>query len=142
MMSLPANSLSYRRISGLVVAVALLLGACATNTSQSGAIAPRDFSAYLSANPDVPLINVHIPYEGHIEGTDGFVAFDEIASWNGLPDDKDAPLAIYCRSGNMSATAAETLAAMGYRNVVDLEGGMKAWSAVGYDLLADEPAPN
>ena len=38
-------------------------------------------------------------------------------------------------SGNMSATAAETLAAMGYSDIVDLRGGMEAWQAAGRDLL-------
>ena len=35
----------------------------------------------------------------------------------------------------MSATAAETLAAMGYSDIVDLRGGMEAWQAAGRDLL-------
>ncbi len=154
MMSRRALTSNRRQLSAVVVALALLLAACGGSSGQDNAaspssqpttsqvLSPEDFSAYITQNPDVPLINVHIPYEGHIEGTDDFVAFDAIADWEGLPDDKDAPLAIYCRSGNMSATAAETLASMGYRNVVDLEGGMKAWSSAGYDLLDDEPASN
>lgn len=92
--------------------------------SSNRLLAPASFARYMEDNPDVPVVNVHIPYEGHIEGTDSFVAFDEITDWDGLPEDRSDPLALYCRSGNMSAEATETLAAMGYTNVVDLEGGM------------------
>lgn len=37
--------------------------------------------------------------------------------------DKDKKIVLYCRSGNRSATAAQTLIDMGYKNVYDM-GGM------------------
>lgn len=94
----------------------------------------------LDANPDLPLINVHIPYEGHIDGTDEFIAFDSILESSDLPDDRSAPIALYCRSGNMSAQAATALIDAGYTNVIDLDGGMNAWYAAGYQLLDDPTA--
>ncbi|MDY7100616.1 MAG: rhodanese-like domain-containing protein [Actinomycetota bacterium] len=97
------------------------------------------FAGYVEEHPDAPVVNVHIPYEGHIEGTDAFVPFEEIGDWDGLPEDRTAPIALYCRSGNMSATAADTLAAAGYTNIVDLDGGMNAWTASGRQLLDEEP---
>ena len=154
MTSPPDRSPDRRRLPVLIAAVVLLLGACggsggtddarpaATTASASGAVSPEEFAAFIAENPEVPLVNVHIPYEGHIEGTDSFVAFDEIADWDGLPSDKAAPLAIYCRSGNMSATAVETLSALGYRNIVELDGGMNAWSSADYGLLNEKPPPS
>lgn len=100
---------------------------------------PGEFEAYMVANPDVPVVNTHIPYEGHIAGTDSFVAFDEIAVWDGLPTDLDAPIVLYCRSGNMSADASATLVGLGYTNIVDLAGGMNAWTAAGKPLLTEKP---
>ncbi len=99
---------------------------------------PEGLSDALAASPEMPLINVHIPYEDHIEGTDAFIAFDSILDSPDLPTDKTAPLALYCRSGNMSAQASATLVDAGYTNIIDLDGGMNAWEESG-KLLVDDP---
>ncbi|MGB7425185.1 MAG: rhodanese-like domain-containing protein [Ornithinimicrobium sp.] len=103
-------------------------------------IEPADFGAALAARPDMPLINVHIPYEDHIDGTDAFIPFDSILESPDLPTDKAAPIALYCRSGNMSAQASAVLADAGYTHVLDLDGGMNAWEASGNELLDDPSA--
>lgn len=95
---------------------------------------PAEFATVIS-DDDVTVINVHVPHEGEIDGTDAFIAFDTIGSSTELPTDLDAPIALYCRSGNMSATATETLVDLGYTDVVDLAGGMKAWAAAGQPLV-------
>lgn len=144
------------RIGRIITGALLLVGltACASSGESDSAtpasdavasatrpavLAPADFAEYLGRNRDVPIVNVHVPYEGHIEGTDAFVDFEAIATWKGLPDELDAPIVLYCRSGNMSGQAATDLISLGYTNIVDLDGGMNAWTTAGFELL-DDPA--
>ena len=81
------------------------------------------------------IVNVHIPYEGEIDGTDLKIAYNDVEALTaGLPD-KDAPIILYCRSGNMSAQATQALVERGYRQVYDVPGGMIAWQTSGREIV-------
>jgi|GEM_PF-649275 len=43
--------------------------------------------------------------------------------------DSSKPVYIYCRSGNRSRMASDTLAVLGFKEVYDLKGGYKAYAA-------------
>ena len=44
-----------------------------------------------------------------------------------LAGSKDTPMVLYCGGGNRSALAADNLQKMGYKAVLSMEGGIKAW---------------
>ena len=85
-------------------------------------------------NKDFILVDVHIPEQKHINGTDAFIPYDEIENQlENLPKDKDAKIVLYCRTGRMSEIAAEKLTENGYTNVYNVVGGIVEWVKRGYD---------
>ena len=81
---------------------------------------------------DIFLVDVHTPEQRHIQGTDAFIPYDNIENNRGkLPEDKNTPIYLYCESGPMGNAAARTLYDLGYRNLVNLEGGANAWRKAG-----------
>ena len=87
----------------------------------------------LVRNEETFVLNVHTPYEEKIEGTDAVIEdWQNIRLYQDrLPKDKNTPVAVYCRSGRMSASAAQQLKELGYKNIYDLKGGMIAWKESG-----------
>lgn len=111
----------------------------ATKTPQLTMISPLELRQWLEAK-DFVMINVHIPFEGEISGTDAHIPYNEIAEHvDLLPVDKQAKIVLYCKSGGMVIPAADTLMSMGYTNLYDLEGGFEAWKAAGYELSMQQP---
>lgn len=51
--------------------------------------------------------------------------------------DADAEVVLYCGGGYRSALAAEALKKMGYRNVISMDGGIRAWREAGYPVVKD-----
>lgn len=145
--TLPGTRFPGRRFPGRLAAAAAcagigatLLAGCSTDGGGAPASSPRLVDARefadIAADDDTFVLNVHVPDEGTIAGTDGAIAFDALAAEAAsLPSDHGTTIAVYCMSGNMSATAVRDLADLGYTDVVELDGGMVAWVADGRELL-------
>ena len=131
----------------VVLVAALVLGACGQTDSvdpdsqgyAKNADGYVDISvaqlAGMMEDKDFTLVNVHIPYEGEIPETDLFIPYDEIQDRLDELPARDETIVLYCRSGGMSAMAAEVLVDKGYTNIMELDGGFNAWEAQGHELL-------
>lgn len=49
---------------------------------------------------------------------------------------EDQPIVLYCGTGGRSALAAETMTALGYRNVSSMAGGIVAWAQARLPIAA------
>ena len=139
-----------RSVLGSMFVVILLLAACSsTATSQPtadvvGKPVLVDGGSYTDVsvvelqtmleNKDFTFINVHVPFEGDIAGTDLSIPYDQIEqNLDKLPD-KNAKIVLYCRSDRMSNIAAKILVDLGYTNIYNLDGGMVDWEGAGLSI--------
>jgi phage shock protein E len=137
----PLRLLLLLAFTALLAAAVGFRGRTESLASQNGVgyvdASPREVQALL-ARDDPFLLDVHVPNEGFIAGTDGRIPYTEVVVHAAeLPSDRDALIAVYCMSGRMSEISAGELVRLGYRNVVNLAGGLLAWQAAGYELLPD-----
>jgi molybdopterin/thiamine biosynthesis adenylyltransferase/rhodanese-related sulfurtransferase len=86
----------------------------------------------------VVLIDVRESEEwdaGHIPGAKHVPRGYLESRIEGAAPDKDAPVVLYCASGNRSALAAHTLTELlGYKDVASMTGGITLWKDRGYEV--------
>jgi rhodanese-related sulfurtransferase len=122
------------------VILLLLLSACAAQTPKPDFQHLNAWQAknLLEKKDEMGLfvLNVHAPYEGELDGTDAIIQdWRNIAGHlDQLPEDKDTPILVYCRTGRMSLTAIDQLKALGYTNLYHLDGGMADWDLAGFPV--------
>lgn len=89
-----------------------------------------ELKAKLDAGEKINLVDVREPHE-HAEFNIGgqLVPLGKVQTMqvDELEDMKDDTVYVYCRSGNRSGQACLILETMGFKNVVNVAGGMLAW---------------
>lgn len=105
------------------------------STEQTGVEAVHE--DLVASDREVTVVDVREADEfeaGHVPGAKliprGLL---ELRSQEELPD-KDARIVVHCALGGRGALAAKTLREMGYTNVANMEGGMKAWGEKGFEV--------
>jgi rhodanese-related sulfurtransferase len=133
-------------VAVVAVALVLVMAMGGPSTTSDGTVVRADGGSWTDISADTlatkleskdfTLLNVKTPYIGEIEGTDLYIPYTDLeARADELPTDKAAPIVVYCRSGNESAIASQTLLDLGYTNIENLDGGMNAWAASGRSLI-------
>lgn len=90
----------------------------------------------LESGEDVTILDVREPNEWdeeHIKGAKFLPrGLLESKAADELPD-KDARIITHCALGGRGTLAAQSLQEMGYTNIANMEGGLKAWREKGYE---------
>ena len=89
-----------------------------------------ELRARMDKGENINLVDVREPYERADFNIGGrFVPIGKIQQmeFDELEDLKDEEVILYCRSGNRSGIAGQFLEQFGFKNTVNLTGGMVAW---------------
>ena len=106
---------------------------------ESGEITPKKLKTMIDKEEAVIVLDVREANqraEGQIYADDYFAITRgnlEFKVLNKIKN-KDAVIVTYCRGGSRGALAAQTLRKLGYKNAVNLKGGLKGWAKAGYPI--------
>ena len=142
----------YRSLAALGLGLALLTTHAAADpaTTVKGWLAEarsripqmptENLQDLVNSERDFVLVDVRLPRERDRQGS--IAPFREVAIARGYlefraPDklpDTDARIIVYCGTGKRSLLAADTLVRMGYTDVTNYAGGLRAWKEAGNEV--------
>ena len=119
----------------VTILFAFLLSGCIASSPDWQRVNVEEFDQAIKENGSAFLLDVRTQTEweqdGHLENAT-LVPHNELEAREGeLPSEKDTMLLLYCRSGNRSQDAAQTLADLGFPNTIELETGINGWKDAG-----------
>ena len=105
-------------------------------------LAPAELRSLLAQGEPLQLVDVR----EHAEFASGRIPGSRLLPLGELHRraaelDASRPVVCVCRSGKRSSQAMEKLAALGFDDVHQLDGGLTAWEQAGFALEKDEGAP-
>jgi hydroxyacylglutathione hydrolase len=103
------------------------------STSHSGLISAEELHALLQKGDHIVLLDVRAPLEfeeSHIEGAINIPVADLRTRYTEL--DPAKPTVLVCSSGNRSSLGVSILKQHGFKEVINVAGGMTGYSAAGY----------
>ena len=115
--------------------LAFLLSGCIASSPNWQRVNVEEFDRAIEENENAFLLDVRTQTEweqdGHLENAT-LVTHSELEAREGeLPSEKDTMILLYCRSGNRSQDAAQTLVDLGFTNIIELETGINGWKDAG-----------
>lgn len=101
------------------------------------------FKVSIDAGVPMLLLDVRTPGEwksGHIKNS-LLINLNELPNPENLaklPGDRNTIIGIYCKAGHRSSLALLLLHQLGYKNAINMSGGIQAWRDAGYPITIDE----
>lgn len=125
----------------LALALVLALQASSVAQQEINTVSAEQFAQLMDGLDAYQLVDVRTVAEfedGRIQGAALYDINNEQFENQISKLDRNRPVLLYCRTGKRSYRAAEILQEKGFRQIINLEGGITAWEAKGYDVQRDE----
>jgi len=107
--------------------------AFAQQKSSAELLQPAAFAQKMAVDKG-PVIDVRTPKEyqsGHIEGAVNLHVYDSDFAKQLDSLNKNKTIYVYCKAGGRSAEAVTTMKNKGFAHIVELDGGIDAWTEAG-----------
>jgi rhodanese-related sulfurtransferase len=115
----------------ILALLTLTLWSCASSAQSSFKNAPIAELSNMKEEKKAIVIDVRTPAEwqqGVISGADLFIDYNSPAFKQQLAKlDKSKTYIVYCRSGGRSAGASQVMVDSGFKNVINMQGGITSW---------------
>ena len=124
--------------AAILAPLMLLLTACGGSSVKVNNLDANAFASDIK-NPGVVVLDVRTAGEfasGHIENAINIDVESSDFDAQIAKLDKKVEYAVYCHSGRRSGIATEKMAKSGFEKVTNLNGGIQAWQAAGFPLVA------
>jgi rhodanese-related sulfurtransferase len=119
------------KIFPILALLTLTLWSCTSSAQSSFKNAPIAGLSKMKEEKKAIVIDVRTPAEwqqGVISGADLFIDYNSPAFKQQLAKlDKSKTYIVYCRSGGRSAGASQVMVDSGFKNVINMQGGIMSW---------------
>ncbi len=125
-------------VSFIVAAFSLVVVSCGNGSGTAGSVlSAKEFEQKMRELPNAVILDVRTPGEfngGHLERAVNVDWNSSSFDQNTARFDKSAPVMVYCLSGARSASAARHMRQIGFKNVLEMDGGVMKWRAASLPL--------
>ena len=119
------------KIFPLLALLTLTLWSCASSAQSTFKNAPIAELPVIKSEKKAVVIDVRTPAEwqqGVIEGADLFIDYNSPTFKSQIAKlDKSKTYIVYCRSGGRSVGASQVMIDNGFKNVINMQGGISSW---------------
>ena len=120
-----------KNVKSIIATAIIILSISCSNSQNFKSVDVTEFKSTLEKNSEIQLVDVRT----EAEFNSGHIANAKNIDWNGTNFDiqtsaleKNKPVLVYCLSGGRSKKAASKLKELGFKEVIELNGGYLAWS--------------
>lgn len=123
-----------------LILIAMVFCNCNNNNDKSESVTVQFLKSEHDAGKDFFLLDVRTTpefYQGRLSFADELISYDSLNFYlDKIPQDKEATIYLFCRSGRRSGIATQFLRSLGYKNAYNVSGGINAWSDAGFEIVS------